>query len=224
MLGLLLGLGPARQGPPGDRALPGWPGAALDPDRPLRLLAFGTSLTHDETWPGALAAELAACLDRPVALEIVAQPGAGSAWALTRMAEVAALEPDILLVEFAINDADLFDGVTLADSRRQHAQLLSALRAARPEAVVVLMTMNPVRGALRQLQRPRLGAYYGLYGALAERFDTGLVDLTPRWRADAAAMGDLPDGLHPGPETAARVIVPPLRAALLRAAGAAVCP
>lgn len=168
-----------------------------DPARPAQILAFGTSLTARAPWPEDLGDTLSACLGHPVQMARVAQNGMGSAWALEQLDRVIAARPDLVLVEFAINDADLLDGVSLRRSRAQHADLLAGLRRALPDTRVLLMTMNPVSGPLRHLQRPRLGAYYGMYHELAAAHGAGLADLYPRWQASGPA--DLPDGLHPAP-------------------------
>ena len=90
-------------------------------DAPARIVAFGTSLTAREGWPEALAARLEACLGHPVELIRVARNGAGSDWALGQTGAVIAARPDLVLIEFAVNDADLLDGARLAVSRAKHA-------------------------------------------------------------------------------------------------------
>lgn len=213
---------------PADRPLPRWDDATV-PD-PLRITAFGTSLTARAIWPDGLQAALAACLGRDVRVSRVAQPGMGSAWAETRIDAVAATRPDLVLVEFAINDADLLDGRSPADSRAAHLRLLAGLRAEIPGVRILLMTMNPVRGVPRRIQRPRLAAYDAMLREIAAGgTDTGLADFAPRWRAAWAAPGanpaaDLPDGLHPDPQTAAALMVPVLAKMIGRAAGSGACP
>lgn len=232
--GLLAGLGalwagglwPGGSGTPAgpaDRALAPIAVPAGPADAPLRIVAFGTSLTAGPGWPEALEAGLAACLGRPVALTRVAGPGQGTAWALTRTDRVIAAGPDLVLIEFAINDADLRDGIGLAASRANHMQILDRLAAGLPGAQLVLLTMNPVVGPLRRLQRPFLADYDAMLRELAAARGLGLADLAPRWRAAIAADPALapPDGLHPTPAAAARVVAPPLAALIGAAAGRA---
>lgn len=181
---------------------------------PTRIVAFGTSLTAGNAWPDGLAAQLSACLDRPVQVIRVARNGMGVQWALTQIEAVRAARPDLVLVEFVINDADVLDGVSLAKSRAGHERLLADLRAALPEAEVMLMTTPPVSGLLRRLQRPRLAAYDGMLRDLAAAEEVALADLAPRWhaarRADPALRA--PDGLHPDDNGTAVVTVPALAA------------
>lgn len=210
-LSLALGHALSRPGPPQDRPL-----APLhaSPAEGLRLTVLGTSLSHDEPWTAALARRLTTCLGQPVQVAVVARAGAAVDWGLDQVGAVAATAPDLVLVEFAINDADLRDGPGLGAARQMHDQLIAGLRAARPDAVLALMTMSPAQG-LRGLVRPRLGAHYRQYRALAETHDIGLIDLYPRWRAlPRAARGLARDGLHPDPAVASAVIVPVLARAI----------
>lgn len=189
----------------GDRPAP-----AL-PDGPLRVVAFGTSLTARNGWPDRFAAAFETCRGAQVELIRVAMPGKGSDWGLTALPEVIAAEPDLVLIEFSINDADMRDGVSLRQSRSQHDAILSQLRSARPDAALVLMTMSPAYG-LRGLTRPRLGHYYAAYGPLSVEHDTGLVDLNARWMDLPRPDRKAPDGLHPTDEQTQRLIDPALTA------------
>ena len=118
--------------------------------------------------------------------------------------------PDLVLMEFASNDADLRDGVGRSQARRQTAEVVAALQAAGPDApAIALVTMGPAAG-LRGVLRPRLAGHYAGYRALAEAQSLGLVDLEARWRALGRGERGMDDGLHPDPATARAVIVPAL--------------
>lgn len=196
---------------------------ALPADRPLSLAVLGTSLSHGESWPDLLARRLSTCLEHPVTIDVIARPGAASDWGLTQVGPLADLSPDIALVEFAINDADILDGLSLRAARRNHAEIVSRLRDQGPDTGIVFMTMSPAHG-LRGLIRPQLGAHYRQYRNLAEELDLGLADLYPRWLAlPRVERGMAGDGLHPDPDTAAALIVPPLADLLARTTGHAGC-
>ena len=133
---------------------------------------------------------------------------------------MAALEPDVVIVEFAVNDADIVDGLRLGRSRAAHDTLVSELRALAPGARVLLMTTNHARGP-RGWARPRLAAHYALYPRLADRHGAGLADLYPRWLARPRGADGLVDGLHPSDAAARQVILPPLLAQIV--GGGAAC-
>lgn len=209
LVGLALGWLAVRAPEPATRDLP------LAPPLPdtggLDIVVLGTSLSAPpQHWPDALAEALAACRGAPVRMERVAGPGMGSAWGQDQVAAVARHAPDLVLVEFAINDADLLDGVSPAQGWAQHLALVAGLRRALPQVRIVLMTMSPAKGS-RGWIRPRLGAHYGQYHDLAQAAGTGLIDLYPRWLAlPPSERGLEADGLHPDPARAARVIISPL--------------
>jgi hypothetical protein len=188
---------------------------------PLRIVAFGTSLTARGPWPDHLAARLAACLEHPVELIRIARAGANVSWAAhpDRIAEVAAGTPDIVLLEFAINDADLRDGLSRGEADALTRGLLDDLAGAVPGAALVELTMSPAHGA-RGLLRPGLAARYGDVVARGRARSGAVADLYMRWIALPRDQRGLADGLHPDPAIAAQVIVPPLAAHLAEGFGA----
>lgn len=187
---------------------------------PLRIVALGTSLTARGPWPDHLAARLSACLEHPVEITRIARPGANVSWAAQpdRVAEVAAETPDIVLLEFAINDADLRDGLSRGEADAVTRGLLDDLAGAVPGAALVEVTMSPASGP-RGVLRPGLAARYA--DAVTRSADRGgaMVDLYTRWIALPRDQRGLVDGLHPDPEIAAQVIVPPLAAYLAEGFG-----
>jgi len=182
----------------------------------LRIALIGTSLSARYDWPGRAGARLAACLGRPVEMRVHARPGATSDWGRDQADWLRRSAPDLLILEFTINDADLRRGVSVARSRANHAALIAALRSVRPGAPVVLLSLNGAYGLRRGL-RPFLGRYLALYDAMAAEDGAWRVDLGPGWQALVARDGVgavLPDGLHPSAAAADAVNVPGLAAAL----------
>lgn len=199
-----------------DRALP----MLSKGDEPLVVVAFGTSLTARGRWPKVLGERLTKCLQQPTEIRSVAMPGAGSMWAVNSVPKVVGHKPDLVMIEFSMNDADLFDGVSLSTSRQQHDAIMRDLSAAVPEARLLLMTMNPVTG-LQRLKRPRLQAYYDIYHDLADIYDVGLADMTPRWSALPSGWTD--DGIHPHADLAEQIL-PETLAEMIAAAVGVDCP
>lgn len=182
---------------------------------PLRIVVLGTSLTERARWPQELGRALSACSGREVAVLPVAKGGAGSEWGRGQVDRVVAAAPDLVLIEFSINDADLCDGVSLARARDNHSAILDALAAARPSAQPVLMTMSPAFG-LRGWLRPWRSDHEAQYRQMAAERDIGLIDLVPVWtralaEAPAGPRDLMPDGLHPRPEAVTAVALPLMR-------------
>lgn len=186
------------------------------------MAVVGTSLTAASSWPGLLDARLDACLGIPVAVQVIAEPGATSAWGLAQRDRIVAARPDLVLVEFAINDADVGIGMPLRESRATHEALIRSIRSGRADTVIVLVTTNPARGPMAS-RRPALPAYYALYRDLAQRLDLGLADLTSRWQAHPDLAAALPDGLHPTDVAAAETVVPALAQVIAATLGIDAC-
>jgi acyl-CoA thioesterase I len=176
---------------------------------PIRIVAFGTSLTARQDWQDELAVQLDDCA--PVEVTTIARGGANSDWAVENLPRVAAARPAIVLIEFAVNDASLLHGVSLEQSRANTEAILAALAAS--GAQPMLMTMNPAHG-VRLLSRPWLADYYRLYREIAAERGAILIDLTPVWDARGDFSNAIPDGVHPSAEAAREVIVPHVGAVL----------
>lgn len=186
--------------------------AASAPRRPLTIVALGTSLTARGGWTGGLEAELRR-EGRAARVVTVAQPGMTSRWGLEQLDRVAAARPDVVLVEFAANDAALQRFTSLDRSRAAMRAIVAGLGARLPGVCVAVMAMNPVSG-VRGWVRPMLDRYEDAHLRDARAAGATPIDFRPGWLripADRrAAM--IPDGLHPLPQAAAAVIVPPLAA------------
>jgi lysophospholipase L1-like esterase len=196
-----------RLGGPGDRPIP----PVARQHASLRIVALGTSLTHRAFWPEQLAQRLQACMPRGVTAEVmrVARPGARSDWGLAQADAIAQTRPDLVIIELAMNDADLHDGLWPWQSHANHRALITRIRAQSPATGFVLLTSNPVSG-WQKLVRPFLPLYQRLYGDLADNEGAGLVDGFGRWKqqGDLAALAG--DGVHPDPAAEADLLVGPL--------------
>jgi lysophospholipase L1-like esterase len=180
------------------------------------LVAFGTSLTAGGSWPDELASAIGAGGGETLNVRRVAAGGVGSDWGLASVDKVIALKPDLVLVEFAINDADIRNLTTLARSEANHRAIIMALRSALPAVMIALVTTNPAFGP-RGWIRPQLAQYYALYHRIAATEGVHLIDAYPRWDL-ALAQGDrrrlLPDGVHPTAEASREIFLPVVTAAV----------
>ena len=218
LAGALLALGWAldrsRAGPPVDVALPA---LAVPADGPLRIVVLGTSLGHRALWPEAVGQALSDCLGRPVGIGRLTLPGASSDWGLTQVDAVAAQAPDLVTVEFAINDADLWDGLSLQESRANLARMVAEFGG---RGVAVLLVGTGPVGRVAAMKRPFLPVFQDIYPELAREEGTGFFDAERRWRALPGWRTALADGVHPDPATEAEVVVAPMARMIGRAFGA----
>lgn len=184
-------------------------------DRPARVLLVGTSLTAGGRWSDALAAELSACRPGGVVVERLARPGANSAWGQEALAQrlQTGETPDLLVVEFSINDASLRRGMTLGKSEARHREILTM--AAQAGVPVWLSTMSPAFG-FKAWHRPGQVAYRAAYQDLARSAGAGLIAMVPAWTALSAPAraAAMPDDLHPVEAAMREIAVPALVASL----------
>jgi hypothetical protein len=100
----------------------------------LKIIALGTSLMATAGWTGEVRSQVEQCARRSVALEVVAESGVTSRWGLAQTPKLIADAVDVLLVEFAANDANLRRFVSLSESRGNHQEIIRAVRKAQPSA------------------------------------------------------------------------------------------
>lgn len=180
----------------------------------MRIAALGTSITASIPWT-RVAEGLSGALRGPVEVDVIAESGVTSRWGLRQMERVISLEPDVVMIEFCMNDANWRRFVSREESRRNAHAMVKRLRTSLPRTAVTVVVTNPVH-RLRGLMRPAVRSYYGEYRALASAERIGLVDLAPAWDALSvqARREAIPDGVHPSSEANDAIVAPALVAAL----------
>ena len=189
---------------------------------PLRIVVFGTSISARAEWPDALASALQNCGLVSVQVLRNVKAGANSSWGLSQAEWLGQQNPDLVIVEFAINDADILDGLSLGDSRRNHDEIIRILQERAPNTAIMLLSTNPVTG-LARLKRPFLSRYYDAYGAISDETNIGMIDGYGRWMRLQGWYADMPDGVHPLPDVDAQVLTLPIARAIATGFGAT-CP
>jgi hypothetical protein len=163
--------------------------------RDLDVAVFGTSLAHHAAWPDRIAGRPAPCGGGVITMTVHATPGAGSREGLAKIQAASLAGTEVVIVEYAMNDADLLDGIWRSESRANHRRIIAALHDNAPDIAVILMATNPVSG-LQRVKRPRLAAYYRDYAALTDEAEVGFFDGPARWADPGFGHDALPDGLH----------------------------
>lgn len=181
----------------------------------MRVVTFGTSLSARGGWQEPLAKELQRCLGERVEVLDRSKSGASSNWGVNAFDDVVTLKPDIVLIEFAANDAAFNRFLTLRRSAQNIAAIVEGIRSELPSVEIYLMAMSPVIG-VRGWIRPFLNAYYASYAPLAQRLGVKFIDHRDDWaRLSRRELADaIPDGGHPRPEIAASIIVPRVASAI----------
>lgn len=190
--------------------------AMAQPGEPVKIVTLGTSLSARGGWQEPLSRALGACLNSEIIVANLAKSGMTSEWGLTQIDKVIAERPDIVLVEFAVNDADVTEFMSLARSAANMGEIVSRLRESKTHPAVYVMAMSPVSG-LRGMIRPFLDQYEDMHAEVARKLGAGFIDHRPAWAklSDEEIATAIPDGTHPDPATTSRVIVPGLVHALV---------
>ena len=198
-------------------------GLASEPESPIRILLLGTSITARGDWPEGLQTALSECSTHPLRISRLARAGGSSDWGVTalkaHLTNPAMPRPDIVVIEFTVNDASVWHGLPLSISRKRTLELIAAIRA--EQSVPFLATMNPAwgRNALERLGQSR---YQAVYRDLALETGSGLIDSIPDWQAlsEAERRLMLPDGLHPTAAGMEKIVIP----AFFEALSPLICP
>ncbi|WP_294644593.1 SGNH/GDSL hydrolase family protein [uncultured Aureimonas sp.] len=178
-------------------------------ERTLRISTFGTSLTANGGWQAPLAAAIGACTRAPVDVTNDGLAGAASDWGAGAVDAVAATRPDIVFLEFAVNDAALNKWIGVDESVANMRAIVAAFRRQNPGILVYVMSMNPISGR-RSWARPFRDRYEDAHRRLAEELGASHIDHRPAWNAmgaDALYLA-IVDGAHPTPGSATSIVVP----------------
>ena len=196
---------------------------ALRAGTPQHVVIYGTSLSKGGAWVPQLQATFDARFPGLVTLTNSARGGQHSGWGATHVdSAVVALKPDVVFIEFAINDAVTRFDLSLDTIRRNVDTLLDRIAAGLPSSEVILQIMNPAFGKAEgeSAHRRNQDAYQQIYRDAAKRRGLLLVDHSVAWNHLLAAEGEaavkklLPDGVHPNVEGWRRLVTPTLHRAL----------
>lgn len=167
------------------------------------------------------------CAQYPGLVTVINSGEAGmwSQWGVEHLPErVLAHRPDMVFLEFAINDAFLPYNTTITQCKeRLNFMIYQILEANRSCDIVVITTNPPVGEHLSR--RPQIEQYYEAYREVAKHRKLPLADHHKVWKAMLEQEKELfdqwvPDGVHPSKEADENITAAEM-AKLLFAAGSA---
>lgn len=180
---------------------------------------YGTSLTAAGAWTRLLTEELNARFPGQVTARNSGGPGMHSGWGLQNIdARVIAHQPDVVFIEFSINDAVERFNLKPEKTKENLNQMIDRIRAARPQCEIILQVMNPVVGKPEGDSgwRPNMTLYQDNYREVAAERKLLLIDHMPAWTSlletDEKTFREyVPDGVHPKEPGCQRIMMPELR-------------
>jgi acyl-CoA thioesterase I len=185
------------------------------------VVVYGTSLSSLpwSTWAGDVEGAFEERYPGRTTFINSAKGGMWSGWGVENLERlVIGKRPDMVMIEFGINDAYLEYETSVGLARQNLEVMIDRILAANNECEVILMTMNPPVDVHLE-RRPNIDGYYDMYRDVAGERGFLLIDHHVEWMKILASDRELfdryvPDGIHPGPEGCAEVIAPAILKAL----------
>ena len=214
---------------PSKEALPVKVFKNLQAGRKQRVIVYGTSLTINGAWATALKEYFDKRFPEQVTFFNSAKSGMHSDWGVANLQDrVLSKNPDLVFVEFAVNDAATRFNISVEKSQANLDQMVKTLQKQNPEVEIVLQTMDPAWDSPRVPEkkpgsdRPNLEAYYDAYRNYAREHNLPLVDNYPNWLKIQKEEPEkyqkmVPDGIHPSSSASVAVTWPAIETLLEKA-------
>ncbi len=183
------------------------------------MVAYGTSLTAAGKWTEQFSDELDRQYPGQAVVINSGMTTKASNWGLKNLQErVIDQHPDVVFIEFSINDADRRLGMSLSKSRKNLETMIDRILAANKSCEIILMVMNPPTGSHLE-GRKKTESYNQIYRDVAAKRNLILIDHYPAWqkilRDDPQLFSQyVPDGIHPNWEGCRAVVTPKILSAL----------
>ena len=173
---------------------------------PQHIVVYGTSLSsgqNGKNWMEPVKDRLEEVYGKSlVSYTLAGKGGKWSTWGVQHLQDsVLKKNPDVVLMEFGMNDAFRDYKTSVATARENLINMIKRIRSHNPHCEIILQVMNMPIGKSASY-RPNLTAYYEMYRAVAKELNTGLIDHYDNWQAvlnqgEEAFRAYVPDGLHP---------------------------
>ena len=141
---------------------------------------------------------------------------------LLQCGKLKAIKPDVVFIEFAMNDAYEPYRISLEESRHNLEATINSLISSNPEVEIILQTMNvvidmPELDMSESTKRSALADYYDVYRQVAADMGLLLIDHYPNWQNLLRSKGrelfiqHVPDGIHPNYVGYREIVIPELQ-------------
>ncbi|MFH0921466.1 MAG: GDSL-type esterase/lipase family protein [Fibrobacterota bacterium] len=177
---------------------------------PQKIVTYGTSLTAGGAWVRQVDSLLNLRFPGRVTLVNSGLSGQNSRWGVANLrSRVLNQSPDVVFIEFAINDDAAASLLSLDSSRINLNNMIDSILSVNPDCQIIPMTMNPTTWS----NRDSLEYYYQMYRDVATQRKRMLVDNYVNWKpvldTNPTLFSSLvPDGLHPNDNGCWQVTTP----------------
>jgi len=180
------------------------------------VVVYGTSLSsggHGESWMGEVARYMNEKYGNHLTFCLAGEGGKWSTWGVQHLENnVIAKKPDVVIMEFGINDAVDRYNMSPELVRLNLKYMIDRIRLANPSCEIILQVMNMAIGK-SAATRPNLIEIYNVYRKMAKKEKLLLIDHYPNWQkildqGESAFLKYVIDGLHPNGEGGRKIIAP----------------
>jgi len=180
------------------------------------IVVYGTSLStgrNGRSWMNEVVRLMNEKYRGKVTYHLSGKGGRCSTWGVQNLEDsVLKKKPDVVMVEFAINDASCLNETSLELAQLNLQYMIDRIRLFDPGCEVILQVMNMAVGK-SATYRPNLVAYYDMVRVMARKENLLLIDHYPNWReilnkGENYFLEFVPDGVHPNKMGAEKVIAP----------------
>ena len=213
----------------------------LEQGEKVKIAALGTSLTGgtwrwfdvmkewlDEEYPGQISYQNLG-VGASASMTVPLMKGNKYTWkkcGVDRIPEAIAAKPDVVFIEFTVNDAYIPYNISVNDSRMNLEFMIHSLKEANAEVEIVLQTMNvildmPELNHTESTNRLDLPKYIKMYRQVAKKNKLQIIDHYPNWKKFLKKEGRdkyievVTDGVHPNLEGYRKILLPELKKQLL---------
>ncbi len=141
---------------------------------------------------------------------------------LDRISETIDINPDVVFIEFAVNDAYRPYAISVKQSQQNLELMIRDLKVSDPNIEVILQTMNvvidmPEMNMFEATRRADLPKYVKMYKRVAKKYNLTWIDHYRNWKKYLKNEGRkayielVPDGIHPNPEGYRKILLPELK-------------
>ena len=184
----------------------------LEAGKKQTVVVYGTSLTSHGEWVKQVKAVLEKNYPDQVTLHNCGGSGKNSEWGLGNLDAVLKLAPDVVLIEFSVNDAVKRFNISVETTRKNLETMIARIKGTYPSCEIIIQVMNPAI-AERLAGRPNYSAYQQMYRDFAKEHHFILIDHMPAWetllkKGETEFRKLVPDGLHPTPDGCREYVTP----------------
>jgi acyl-CoA thioesterase-1 len=188
----------------------------LEAGRDQTVVIYGTSLSsggNGRAWMGEVARQLNGKYGKHLDYYLSGKGGMWSTWGVQHLEDsVIHKEPDVVIIEFAINDAFYKYNTSVEVARLNLEYMIDRIHLSDESCEIILQVMNMPVGKSAQY-RPELDRYYNMYREVARERGLLLIDHFENWQRILNQGKDVflkyvPDGIHPSNESGKTIIAP----------------